>query len=276
MTAQPTRAHAPRQFTTELHLAASPEAVWAAVSEAREIARWFAPRVEVVHGKGGRMVWAWGEEHAWPHEIEAWDPPRHLRTRYASSIDDGHGGKVPLFVDFHVEGSGGKATLRLVHSGFGPDARFDQEYDGISRGWPVELGSLRHYLERHLGQERSVAWSVAKPTGTPDAAWKTLCGALGDLDSARTGQRITLSIGAGAELECNVLRSGPRELSAVVANAGDGFLRVAVETCMGELQVWLWLALWGRPRQETERYQQALDALASRLYPAWKPVGAKA
>ena len=42
-------------------------------------------------------------------------------------------------------------TLRLVHSGFGPGADFDEEYDGISQGWPVELRSLRHYLENHAG-----------------------------------------------------------------------------------------------------------------------------
>jgi uncharacterized protein YndB with AHSA1/START domain len=265
-----------RQFQTELELAASPEAVWAALSEAREIARWFAPRVEVVPEVGGRMVWAWGDEVAWPLEIETWEQPRHLRARYASQVDDGHGGKVPIWVDFHVEGAGGKTKLRLVHSGFGPDARFDQEYDGISRGWPIELCSLRQYVERHQGHERGVAWSVARPTGTPEAAWRALCGALGDLDAAEEGQRLALRFGPDAALEGGVLKSGCREIAVHARSLGDGFLRIGVETCMGELQVWLWLALWGRPRLETERFQQAFDALVARLYPAQKPIGAKA
>jgi uncharacterized protein YndB with AHSA1/START domain len=270
----------PRQFDTELELSASPEAVWAAISEARENERWFAPRAEVVPGVGGRMLWSWGEAHSWPLEIEVWEPQKHLRARYASQVDDGRGGQVPIFVDFHVEGAGGKTKLRLVHSGFGPEASFDQEYDGISRGWPVELTSLRHYVERHLGQERAVAWSIGKPSSTPDAAWTALCAAIGDLDAARAGERIALRFGPGAAIEGRCLRTGQREITVDADGLGDGFLRIGVESCTGELQVWLWLALWGRPQDETERFQQAFDALVARLFAPAKqgsqPIGAKA
>lgn len=262
-----------RQFQLDLPIAAPPEAVWRAVSEAGEIARWFAPRVEVQPGPGGRMVWDWGGGIAWPHTIERWEPGARLRTRYDSQVEVEGGGRAPLFVDFEVRGQGGATTLRLVHSGFGPDARFDEEFDGVSRGWSIELLSLRHYLEHHAGRDRALCRGTVAIEGTADEAWAALAGAPGleGLRDARPGERVALSIG-GAPVEGAVLgRAGSHELALDAENLGHGFLRVAVERCGGELMAWVWLGLWGRPAGEQRRYRDAIRALLARAFPSGRP-----
>ena len=50
--------------------------------------------------------------------------------------------------------------MRLVHSGFGAGAEWDDEFDSISNGWKFERRGLRHYLQRHFGKDRRVAWGV--------------------------------------------------------------------------------------------------------------------
>ena len=87
-------------------------------------------------------------ELVWDSQIEVWEPGRHLRTTYPLPGAEGRGEAIELAVDYYLEARGGGTYLRLVHSGFGPQSEWDEEYDGVRRGWQYELRSLRHYLER--------------------------------------------------------------------------------------------------------------------------------
>jgi uncharacterized protein YndB with AHSA1/START domain len=260
---------ADRQFQLQIDLQAPRDAVWRALTEAREIERWFAPSASCEPRVGGRLVWRWGEQHTWEHTIEVCEPGQHLRTRYESGVPDGRGGRRPLYVDFRLEGTGGATTLRLVHSGFGPEADFDGELEGISGGWPVELRSLRLYVERHRGQERQLAWAVRSVDLSAPAAWQRLT-APGGLDVAALPR-----LPEGAAYSVDVPGAGPirgealfspsaREFSGTAANLGDGWFRVHCEHWAGATQVWLWLALYGAPPARVEAFQRAFDALLAR------------
>ena len=223
-----------RKFEMEIEIAASPDQVWSAIADARELARWFAPTTAVEPEVGGRIVWQWGAHHVWPQTIEAFEPGQHLRTRYDSAVDDGAGGKRPLFVDFFLRGDGGTTKLRLVHSGFGPEAGFDAEFDGISDGWPVELRSLRHYLEHHRGKDRMVAWSLWTTPLPPAEAWARLTGdgglALGGLHDLREGEAYSFDVPGAGPIAGRVLFSpSEREFSGTVTNLADGWFRVHCE-----------------------------------------------
>lgn len=261
-----------REFAMEIEITADRETVWRAITEARQIRNWFAPDVEVEPGEGGRMRWSWGEHHDWPHVIEQWKPSQHLRTRYDSQVEDGAGGKRPLFVDFFLEGDGGTTTLRLVHSGFGPEASFDDEYDGISSGWPVELRSLRHYLQRHPGIDRQVAWASTRCDLDPQEAWQRLVSAEGlgapTLGPAREGDTFRVDVPECGSIEGQVLFSpSEREFSGTAANLEDGWFRLHCERWGGATQVWVWLSLYGRPGAECDRFQAAFSQMLDRLYP---------
>ena len=204
-------------------------------------------------GVGGEISWTWRDLYHWPQTIEIWEPGSRLRTRYDSGVDDGRGGKHPLFVDFQLEGQGGRTTLRLVQSGFGADAAFDQEFDGISKGWPVELRSLRLYLEAHAGQDRQLAWCTAEIDISPDEAWERLTGSEGfacgpRIDESAEGDAFRMETRDGDTFEGRALFCFPREFSGVDENHGGAFFRLLIEDCGGGNRAWLWLASSCEPR----------------------------
>jgi uncharacterized protein YndB with AHSA1/START domain len=260
-----------RQFEITLAIQAPREHVWNALVEAREIERWFAPTATCDARPGGRLVWQWGAHSLWEHTIEVCEPGQHLRTRYASGVPDGRGGRRPLFVDFHLEGAGGTTTLRLVHSGFGAGADFDAEYDGIRGGWPVELRSLRLYLERHRGRDRQLAWTARSVELTAEAAWQRLTGrdgiAVGPLTALAEGAAYSVDVATAGPIRGTALFSPtPREFSGTADNLGGGFFRVHCEHWGGATQVWLWLATYGQPRERVDAFQRAFDGLLDRTF----------
>ncbi len=185
-----------------------------------------------------------------------------------SSVDD-----KPLFVDFHLEGDGGTTTLRLVHSGFDGDTRFDEEYDGISRGWPVELHSLRLYLEKHRGQKRSVAFARAMTDVPVDEAWEVLCGPDGlgvrtRFEELSEGDRFALAMSDGAEIEgVSVCRPTGRDFSGIATSVNDGYFRLWLDKLGGRTTVWLWLAAYDVAPDVVERYQRSFESAIQRVFP---------
>jgi hypothetical protein len=238
-----------------------------------ELRRWFPTEARIDPRVGGELVWGWKELHTWVQKIDIWELGTRLRTRYDSSVEDGRGGRVPLFVDFLLEGSGGKTTLRVVQSGFGPESSFDGEYDGISRGWPVELESLRLYLERHAGADRQLAWRTLVIDVEPAEAWRRLTSDQGlacgpRLDELRAGEKFRFCTAAGDLFEGDTLRCNAREFSGVARSHGDGFLRVGIEHCGGQPAVWLWLATYGQPPANSEALEKRWDAMLHDLFAA--------
>ena len=154
------------------------------------------------------------------------------------------GGKRPLFIDFVLEGEGGMTTLRLTQSGFGPQAAFDEEYDGISHGWPVELRSLRLYLETHRGKERQLAWSNVEVALPPEQAWRVLTGEDGlacgpGIKGLSPGQEFRFTTNTGDVFEGKALLGNPLEFVGQVESHGDGFLRFTAYRYQAKSHVWL-------------------------------------
>ncbi|MCA8955669.1 MAG: SRPBCC domain-containing protein [Planctomycetes bacterium] len=260
-----------REYRTELDIDAPRDAVWQAISTAAELRRWFAPIAQTDQAPGGSIVWEWPGHHRWEQTIEVLEPGTRLKTRYDSAAPDGRGGKLPLFIDFVLEGEGGSTTLRLVQSGFGPGAEFDQEYDGISRGWPVELRSLRLYLERHRGVDRQLAWSTFDLDWDPSEAWARLTGPEGlgvgaNVQSCREGEPFRFVTGDGDVLAGHALRCHPREFSADLESHGHAFFRMSAERWGGLTHVWIWLGAYRQDAAALAALQQRWDAMLQRLF----------
>jgi uncharacterized protein YndB with AHSA1/START domain len=130
-----------RQHETIIEIPASVEEVWKAITEASEIRRWFAPEVRIDLREGGEYFLSWGPGMEGAGKIEIVDAPNHLRMLNSR-------GQVQ---DFYIEGHGGGATLRLVHSGFLDTADWDAEFNGTRDGWPIFFRMLHYGLTRHRG-----------------------------------------------------------------------------------------------------------------------------
>ncbi len=168
---------APRSLEERIVIDAPAEAVWRALTDAEELMRWFPLEATVEPGAGGSMWLSWGGQNGATARIEVWEPNRHLRT--VEPRRDSAGRLVELVVDYFIEGEGGRTTLRVVHAGFGAGAEWDEEYDGTSRGWRYELRGLRHYLSRHRGMPRRVAWVAAPTSLSPDVCYARIMGPTG-------------------------------------------------------------------------------------------------
>ncbi len=244
-----------RRLETTVQIEAPPDQVWAALTEPVELQNWFPMNATVKPGVGGHIGMSWWDDVHFEVGIRSWDPGRHLQTEWPSP-------KGSLVVDYYLEGRGGGTTLRLVHSGFGPEADWDSEYDGIHSGWSFELFGLKHYLERHRGVPR-VPICVKRSVEIPHLeAWNRALEALGFTDDARRiGGRVSIQT-PGTRLECTTtVLVEPREIAAVVNNLNDAIARVLVERCSGPenpLDVIAWLSTYGVSAEQRKSLESFL------------------
>lgn len=256
-----------RSHQHELEIDASQEDVWRALTEAEELVNWFPLEAETEPGEGGSITLGWGEGMRGTCEILVWDPPNHLRTSWLG----GPAGEEArsLAVDWHLEGARGKTRLRLVHSGFGPDAEWDKEFDGTRRGWAFELRSLRHYLGRHRGKSRTAFWVRRSVDLQADEVWNRLIHPEGvirgaDFAALRPGDPVQFELASGDRVQGKlVLHQPPHDVACTVGNWSEGLLRAGFEDCMGGPEAHIWVSLWGYPKDRADALEKRLkEALA--------------
>ena len=270
-----------RAFSMSLDLDASREEVWRALTDAQELVRWFPVGARVTPGAGGKMLWSWGEGWDWETRIDAWEPGRMLRLVQEDARPyDAHGNPLPageaepqrIAIEFTLETQQGKTRLRVVHSGFGHGAAWDNELEGITEGWQAELRSLKHYLHRHRGKDRVAGRAWLTTTMPRDAAWTRLLGAGGfrvtpaDLKEGRAYEVVTPD---GQRLSGTLELYLPGEtLAGTVRELDDGWFRLLTwKDGAGNTGVWAWLATYdGDEAQVREFKDRSQDAL-ERLFP---------
>jgi uncharacterized protein YndB with AHSA1/START domain len=276
MSPAPTRSHEHR-----LTIDAPAEEVWKAITSAEELVRWFPLGATVKPGPGGEIVYRWGELEG-RCRILAWEPPQHLRTGWmeapATAKEHAHAEgthlaqRAALAVDWFLESAGKTTHLRVVHSGFAPDAAWDKEFDGTNRGWTFELQALKHYVERQRGKERRASWVRLPVALAPAEVWRrfTQPGPVFRtvaLDGLAPGDRFRLERADGEVLAGRVLvNHPPLELAAALDDGS--LLRFGFEDCMGQPEAHVWLATWGLPASEFTRREGAWRAALTRAFGA--------
>lgn len=275
MTTENTSAATTRTVRDEIEIAAPVEAVWRALTDADELTNWFPLEARVTPGAGGEIWLRWDDLATWPQKIQLWEPNKHLRTTYSKPVSlDPERPPTPaeIAIDFYLEARGGGTVLRVVHSGFGADASWDDEYHGVRLGWRYELNSLRLYLEKHPGVARKVAWAKTAINVATEEAWQTMMGpagllAEGSLAGLRPDEPYSFRAATGQVFR-GVVRtlSPPYEFSGTVGNLGDSLLRVAVEHVSSEPVALLWLATYALSQVQVDELQTAFEGLLEELY----------
>jgi uncharacterized protein YndB with AHSA1/START domain len=266
---------ATRTVEKEIEINAPVEAVWKALAEGEEVARWFSLDAHVTPGVGGDILWSWGGGMDWPSKIEIWEPNHHLRATYEKPPGVAAGQLPPqrLVMDFYLETHAGKTVLCVVHSGFGATTDWDNEYEGVGRGWTVELQSLRHYLENHRGTPRSVAY-VRQPTSvSAEEAWRRLMSpqALlheGSLEKLREGDHYRITAATGDTLEGSVMvHNPPRDFTASAENLNNSLFRILLDDCGVGPQAVVWLSAYGPQQSEVDAFQNRWQSLLRTIFP---------
>lgn len=267
------RAGRERVIETTLEIAAPVDAVWKAITDARELERWFPLRARVTPGVGGEVFMSWGPPWEGGSRIEVWEEGRRLRTRGFLE----HGDR--SLVEYTLEARGGRTLLRLVHSGFAHGTDWDDELiGGTERGWRYELRSLRHYLERHAGKDRSAIWPRAQVSGGAAEVWRRLLGRdgfarEGSIDGLKEGARYRVTTATGDEVAGTVLVNDPPwEFAGTAESLSDALVCVRTYDVAGPEPkdghaASVWLSTWGAPQADVAalgaRWKKLLDELAA-------------
>lgn len=240
-----------RSAEGSVEIDAPPERVWRALTEARELERWFPLEARVEPGEGGSIFLSWKNEYAGASEILAWEPPTLLRTTWGGTEEG-----AAQVTEYRLEARGGRTFLRVVTSGFPADPTWDEWVEGTRLGWLYELSSLKHYLERHDGKDRRVVYLRRRVQLDPERVWERLF-AEGALGERPLGGRV-LDVEA------------PRQYAAVVDDPPDGLLRVSTEPCAPGIEgrdVTLFLTAWGEEGGRLGAIEREWSGLLKRLFP---------
>jgi uncharacterized protein YndB with AHSA1/START domain len=146
--------------------------VWRVLTEEQEQSNWFPMSAAVVKpGVGGTVTFSWGEDIAWQTRIAAFEPGKHLRW-----LDDAQAGPAPgavrLAVDIYLNTREATTVLRLVHSGFGADDDWNEQFESTKAGWSFFLYNLRLYVEYHGRRTRRMLSRRLPIAGTRASVWE--------------------------------------------------------------------------------------------------------
>jgi uncharacterized protein YndB with AHSA1/START domain len=140
----------PDTISRETVIDASPERVWAIVTEPRHVARWFSDEAEIDLRPGGAMLLTWHGVGVYRGRVEAVEPPRRFAFRWLRREDNEPGEGTSTFVEFLLEPERDGTRLRVIESGFQQLAWDEEEkarYAGENGdGWVYELEQLREYV----------------------------------------------------------------------------------------------------------------------------------
>jgi uncharacterized protein YndB with AHSA1/START domain len=144
------------QIERETMIAAPVERVWAVLTEADHVGRWFSDAgAEIDLRPGGAMVLRWEGMGTGRARIVEVEPPRRFSYRWAAIPE--HWGEEPdernsTLVEFTLAAEGDGTLLRVVESGFDTLEGTDEQRHGAfkrnTEGWETQLRNVRDYAVR--------------------------------------------------------------------------------------------------------------------------------
>ncbi len=238
-------------ITTE----ADPAHVWKTLTDVKEIANWFPPKAEGDAGEGGKILFSWGEGMEWWVDVVEWEPGKRVRWADHLDRDAKEAGKEPMLIDLTIETKDGQTTLRLVHSGFGMEESWDNQYYGTLSGWLNMLQGLRHYLAVHFGTARKIVSARRTIKGTRAEAWNKFFGGADALvaqspDAIQVGQGVTLNLGPDMVFDgiCrlnHIVDGLSNNFSATIPALEDAFIMIELEPGQKDTSCGVWLSTYG-------------------------------
>lgn len=261
-----------RSIEVSVDIDASPEKVWKAVSEAEEISKWFAPQVEVVPGVGGHVTASWGPGMEGTSLIEVWEPNRqirwaeHRKDPYCKAGDESGEVMRHIATDYFIEAQdGGRTTLRIVQSGFGPESEWDNEIESVKRGWPVFMRILKHNLEHHWGEPATNLTISTYSAHLPAEAWSVLMSERGFLGAGATApsgpeSRYAFRTPTGAVMTGQSYIDAPRQFTGSIENLSNALVGLLTEVHTKGSATYLMFTLYGMSADQVEELRKVWSA----------------
>ena len=255
-----------RTLEVEVTVDAPPDEVWEALTTAEGLRRWFPLDARVEPGQGGNVWVSWGPGSEGSAPIHIWDPPRRFGWTEFHGGDES-GTPIQVAADFHLEARSGVTVVRVVQSGFGASADWEEMYDAVQDGWRYFLFNLAFYFREHRGKDRAMVWRRFATDLPRDTVWERLVGgALVDRGSRHPGAvrpGDPLSIHLDEALSGTVVSARPNHhLAAMLPDLAQSLLFVEIEGP----HVGVWLSTYGLEAARVRALQSALDDRLERAF----------
>jgi uncharacterized protein YndB with AHSA1/START domain len=274
-----------REHETEIEIRAPRDAVWRALTDADELAKWFVDSARIEPREGGAYWRSFGEGLEAEARIEAWEPERRLRLVNPPVAQPDAPEKVwhlereaePMVEEYFLQARGEVTVLRVVQSGMPDSADWDGFYEGTRRGWRIAFAGLRFYLEHHRGEPRQLTSIQLTTPLSQEDAWNHVlaCFPL----RGNTGDRYRFDAPGGTPLEGEILIAIPTYgVLASVETLSDALLALRTQATAKDTMVWLILHTYGSQPALTQTqaaaWRSALgSAIASVPEPQKSPRG---
>ena len=145
----------PEQIERETVIAAPVERVWALLTEAEHLGRWFGDAgAELDLRPGGALSLSWERYGTVRGRVVDVEAPRRFSYRWsvlreASDSEPAEGNST--LVEFTLQAEGDGTRLRVVESGFdklfADPAKQGERAEDNRKGWASELDELREYAQ---------------------------------------------------------------------------------------------------------------------------------
>lgn len=258
-----------RVIAIEARFDASRDDVWNALTNAVVLGNWFAPFIKADEKLGGIVEMSWDAKNAWPTTIEIWEPGEHLRWADPAPTEPVEGEPEPrLITDWLISSEGGQTVLRLVQSGFGEGAMWDDQIDGLLGGWLYFMWNLGYCLTRHAGVPRMMVSTRKKVGVSRQQFWDSFfaSGLIGaDNAAPKSGDACRVTIG---ETYDAVVQTAdvPYRFAARIPALNDALLFIELEGKKEkDFHTGFWLSTYGLDAEKTGELQRALDAAVGRM-----------
>jgi uncharacterized protein YndB with AHSA1/START domain len=133
------------EFVYVIYIKTTPAKLWEALTSSEFSRRyWFGTELRSDFRVGSPLALVMDGKVTDTGEILEADRPRRLSYTFKHELDDGMRKEGATKVIFTLEPHGELVKLTLTHENFAPGSKL---LDGISKGWPAILSSLKSLLE---------------------------------------------------------------------------------------------------------------------------------
>ena len=133
------------EFVYTTYIETTPEKLWEALTSSEFSKRyWFGTELRSDWKVGSPLALVMDGTTTDTGEILEADRPRRLSYSFKHELDDEMRNERPSRVVFNLEPHGKFVKLTLTHEGFAAGSKM---LDGISKGWPAIMSSLKSLLE---------------------------------------------------------------------------------------------------------------------------------
>ena len=244
-----------REIRLEVEVPGTPEQVWDAVATGPGITSWFVP----AQIDGERLSLEFGPGAVVENRVTASERPHRFVYEGESKGD-------VSACEWLVEArSGGTCVVRFIQDGFEPGSSWEEDFDGLSSGWPLFLFNLRLYLTHFPGVPAATALASALHPQRRDPAWEEYTAALG-LGDAAEGDRATTT---GPVVSGTVERRSATTVTLLLDAPHPGIGFFASEGSGEQAYLSAWMYLFGDGAAQAAAAQQtAWQSWLEERYPS--------